>query len=287
MSASGEPPEDGSQLDWSLVCVLEHADAEGWASHQLAAPPAVVEHFGIAVQRYAGATLMIANRGEILGLNRVLGLGIDERLTPALLDEVIARYHALGVTRAILQICPRAIDAAAAAAIEARQLGAKNRHAKLWRRPDPLLAADTDLRIAKIDRSLAELYGTVAAHAYGDPPILAAGHSATIGQKGWRHFIAFDGDRAIGTAALYVSGPAAWCGFAATLASDRGRGAHCALLAARVREAAEQGCEVVTCETAEETPERPNPSFRNMRRMGFEVAYFRPNYLWNRGLSAE
>jgi hypothetical protein len=52
------------------------------------------------------------------------------------------------------------------------------------------------------------------------------------------------------------------------------------MLAARVREAAEQGCEVVTCETAEETTERPNPSFRNMRRMGFEVAYFRPNYLW-------
>lgn len=281
MISSGERLEDAPPLDWSLVSLLEHADSEGWASHQHAAPSAVVDHFGIAVQRYAGATLMFASRGDFLGLNRVLGLGIDERLTPALLDEVIARYRANGVRKAVLQLCPHAVDAAAAAALEARHLVASNRHAKLWRRPDPLLEANTDLEIVEIDRSSAELYGSVAAQAYGDPPILAAGHSATIGQKGWRHYLAFDGDRAVSTAALYTTGSAAWCGFAATLASDRGRGAHCAMLAARVRGAAEQGCEVVTCETAEETPDRPNPSFRNMRRMGFAVAYFRPNYIWN------
>jgi hypothetical protein len=281
MTASSERPEDGAQLDWSRVCLLEHADTEGWASHQSAAPPAVVEHFGIVVQRYGGATLMFASRGDFLGLNRALGVGIDERLTPAMLDEVIARYRAMGVTRAILQLCPLAIDAVAAAAIEARKLKARNRHAKLWRRPDPLLTAVTDLRIAKIDRSCAELYGFVAAQAYGDPPILSAGHSATIGQKDWRHYLAFDGDRPVATAALYIVGSAAWCGFAATISSDRGRGAHCALLAARVRDAAAEGCDVVVCETAEETPERPNPSFRNMRRMGFEVAYFRTNYMWS------
>src|SRR5438477_7979354 len=109
MDASGEPLEYGAQLDMSLVSLLEHADTEGWASHQLAAPPAVVEHFGMAVQRHAGATLMFATRAEFLGLNRVLGLGIDEHLTPPLLDQVIDRYRAMGVTKAVLQLCPRAI----------------------------------------------------------------------------------------------------------------------------------------------------------------------------------
>jgi hypothetical protein len=31
-------------------------------------------------------------------------------------------------------------------------------------------------------------------------------------------------------------------------------------------------------ETAEETPVRPVPSLRNLLRLGFEVAYLRPNY---------
>jgi hypothetical protein len=36
----------------------------------------------------------------------------------------------------------------------------------------------------------------------------------------------------------------------------------------------------VSVETAEDTVQRDAPSFRNMQRLGFEVAYARPNYLW-------
>jgi hypothetical protein len=35
-------------------------------------------------------------------------------------------------------------------------------------------------------------------------------------------------------------------------------------------------------QTAEDTVSRDAPSFRNLRRLGFEVAYARPNYLWVR-----
>jgi hypothetical protein len=47
----------------------------------------------------------------------------------------------------------------------------------------------------------------------------------------------------------------------------------------RIRGAAVLGCTWVASETAEETPERPNPSYRNMRRAGFEVVYMRENYV--------
>jgi hypothetical protein len=140
---------------------------------------------------------------------------------------------------------------------------------------------DTDLDIVEIDPSWARVYGETAALSYGDPPVLAGGHSATVGRAGWRHFMALDAGRPVAGAALFQFGDVAWCGFAATLAEDRGRGAHCALLARRVRAAAEDGCSIVVCETAEETAERPNASYRNMRRVGFEVAYYRPNYVWN------
>jgi hypothetical protein len=39
------------------------------------------------------------------------------------------------------------------------------------------------------------------------------------------------------------------------------------------------GCSHIITETSEELPHRPNPSFRNMMRAGFDVVYQRPNYM--------
>ncbi len=71
-----------------------------------------------------------------------------------------------------------------------------------------------------------------------------------------------------------------YLGPAVTLESHRGRGAQSALIARRLREAAALGVDLVTVETAAETDERPVvQSYRNLRRLGFEEAYRRPNYL--------
>src|SRR5437016_755930 len=84
------------------------------------------------LRRRAGATLMSASEGDYLGLNRVLGLGIDEPLTPSLLDEILDHYRSVGVTRALFQLCPTMIDAQVLATIESRGLRTSSRHAKLW-----------------------------------------------------------------------------------------------------------------------------------------------------------
>ena len=52
----------------------------------------------------------------------------------------------------------------------------------------------------------------------------------------------------------------------AALPEARGRGAHSALLAHPIRDAAELGCEWIACETVEDRPERSNPALRNMWR---------------------
>ena len=79
--------------------------------------------------------------------------------------------------------------------------------------------------------------------------------------------------------ALYLHGEYATLTFAATLPAFRGQGAQAALIARRFQEAAMAGCRWMLTETAEDTPSRPAPSFRNMRRYGFNIAYPRPNYL--------
>jgi GNAT superfamily N-acetyltransferase len=92
--------------------------------------------------------------------------------------------------------------------------------------------------------------------------------------------MAFDSDLPVATGAMYVDGAYAWIDFAATLAEYRGRGAQTSLLAQRVRDAAKLGCQWLVVETAQELPDKPAPSYRNMVRHGFVEAYVRPNYLW-------
>ena len=80
---------------------------------------------------------------------------------------------------------------------------------------------------------------------------------------------------------LKKDGADAWAefGYAAVLPEARGRGIQAALIAARIRAARDSGCKWISMETAEETLEKPSYSFRNARKMGFEVVYLRPNYL--------
>jgi GNAT superfamily N-acetyltransferase len=59
----------------------------------------------------------------------------------------------------------------------------------------------------------------------------------------------------------------------------RGRGAQSALIAARLEAARRAGCHWACVETSADTPEKPNPSTHNLRRLGFTDAYERPNWV--------
>ena len=101
-----------------------------------------------------------------------------------------------------------------------------------------------------------------------------------IGRAGWQHYLAFEGDTAVGAGALFIKNNIGWLGFGGTLASHRKRGAQGAIMAQRIRAAAEAGCDWVITETGEDTPQNPNPSYHNMVRTRFTLAYQRANYIY-------
>jgi hypothetical protein len=76
-----------------------------------------------------------------------------------------------------------------------------------------------------------------------------------------------------------VKGATGWVGFGATLPSHRKRGGQGAIMARRIAEGIDLGCKWLVTETGEDSPERPNPSYHNMLRTGFQLAYQRPNYI--------
>ena len=140
-------------------------------------------------------------------------------------------------------------------------------------------AAFTTARIKEIGRENAEDFGRIIQTVSGMPERMAGWPASLVGQPGRRHFMAFERDKPVGTAALYCENGWAEFGFAAVLPEARGKGIQAALIAARIRAARESGCPWVTMETAEETLEKPSYSYRNAKRMGFETMYLRPNYL--------
>ena len=111
------------------------------------------------------------------------------------------------------------------------------------------------------------------------PPGLQPWLENLANRPNWRVYLAFDGDQPVACGALFVRGEVGWLGVAGTLPAYRRRGGQGALMAQRIRDAAGLGCCWVVTETGEDLPARPNPSFHNMLRTGFTLAYQRPNYL--------
>ena len=83
------------------------------------------------------------------------------------------------------------------------------------------------------------------------------------------------------TLSLELSEMAAWSDF--YKAGSAQSTSECGLMARRIRDARELGCKMPVVETAEDTPQKGAPSFRNMLRLGFQVAYVRPNFILSNG----
>lgn len=255
--------------------VLERAESEAWAEIQGNVSEAFRDRFGIRVHRVSGTVALVAPLTDMLALNRVWLPGDAAELREDVLDEVIALFREAGAPRFVVHWPSSALPVEATDWFTDRGFRTGYPMAKMCRHTSVPVASRSTCAIAGIGVTEAEQFGAIAALGNELPPFMAPGFTSTIGLAGWRHYLAIDDGRPIAAAALHVAGDIGWCGFAGTLPAHRGRGAQSALLARRVRDAAADGCAWVTCETMADTAERPSQSFRNMTRLGFEVAYMR------------
>ncbi|HKW12556.1 MAG TPA: hypothetical protein VJO33_19365 [Gemmatimonadaceae bacterium] len=269
-------------LPSSLAAEIELVEAEAWAELQLSLAPEFRKQYGIQVQRVGGAVLLLATGSSTLAINRVIGLGFTTPLNECQLDGIIAAYASAGVERFVIQWSPEAIPLEATEWFAQRGYRLVSKNVKVYRRAgalpnDPTI--DSRLRVKQIGPEDAETFERIVARPLGVPEGLGPGIRSTIGRREWRFYLVHDDARPIAGAALYTRGKHAWCGLGATIESDRKRGAQTALLARRLSDAAALGCEWVSADTVAETADRPNSSYRNMRRVGFSELYERPNFL--------
>ena len=113
---------------------------------------------------------------------------------------------------------------------------------------------------------------------FGMPEQLAPWLAAIVGREGWRAYVVRDRDMAVGGAAMFVSGRTAWLGIGAVQEGARRRGGQGALLARRIADGLRLGVTGFATETGKPSPGEPHPSFSNIQRAGFAVAYERRNW---------
>lgn len=255
-------------------------EAAAYGDLVAAAPADFARAAGLRTSVIAGATLLIAPGIPDTTFNRAIGLGVHRRAAEADLDDVITQFREAGCKNFWIHANPFATPDALPRWLQARGFAPPSRRswAKMMRggEPPPEFGDAPDVGVARP----AEEAGAVEAirGAFGMPSAFGAWFTALAHRPRWRLYAARDGSRVVGGAFLYVHGAEAWLGAAGVLKEFRGRGAHRALMALRIREAGAAGCNEVHTETGESIGDEPNPSLANMRRCGFSCVCSRLNY---------
>jgi GNAT superfamily N-acetyltransferase len=253
------------------VNAAELGELEAFRDLYAAAPPGL----GACSKELGDALcLRLEPLAAVTMFNRALGLGIGEPATDEQLDEAL---DFLREVQAYVTVAPEAEPEDLGDRLAARGLAPERGWTKFSRPVTDPPEVRTELRVARDDPG--DAFAEAAQRGFGVPKFFREWLAGLARRDGWQCFAAFDGDSPAAAGALFVCGRVGWSGIGATVPEHRGKGGQSALLAARIKAAAEAGCEIVVTETGEPVGGLPNGSYRNIVRAGFEPLYVRRNYL--------
>jgi GNAT superfamily N-acetyltransferase len=268
-----------TEISTSLVRDCEVAELSALTSWYESVSPLAASAIDAGHRRLGGGLLVHASV-DVLMFNRVLGLGVTVPALERDVDQALEHFRLTGARRCMIQVAPGAEPSGLIEWLEARGFYRHNHWIRLVRElSEPIPLAPTNLRLAQFGAEQALEFGRLEAEAFQHPLDVAEFTAGLVGRSGWEFFGAFEGDDLVAAAGMRTHGPVAWFSFNATRADQRGRGAQSALIAAHLVSARDAGCRAICAETAADTPEKPNPSTHNLRRMGFRDAYERPNWV--------
>lgn len=243
----------------------------------------VRQRMGISGRRF-GRGVAVSVRNDPSGFwSRAQGFGFDKPVTGELISEVLAFFRSEGTEVVNFQLAPEVLPDDWAGICRSHGLTEGPTLVKLARDAGPAEQPPTTLRIGPIKPADRAAWAAVQIEAFGFPDDdgRIAEMLATINDlPEVTGYAAWDGDKLVATAALYVGGKVGQFVSAATLPEYRGRGAQSALLARRVEDAFAAGCRWIAADTGKPGDGEQNPSLNNLLRAGFKVLYDRPVWVW-------
>jgi GNAT superfamily N-acetyltransferase len=263
-----------------IARLVEFGEGCAWENFFSTAPDDYRSELGLHVDHLGSAIVLSMPGVEDTFFNRIIGLGLVESVTEGMLDELMSFIHGVGSKYFMVNLSPSAHPPEIQYWLAERGFWTVDYHAKLFRRASPPPETNTTFRIELTGRDFAEAFAYVACQAFGESEIMHSWLASSVGKTGWRHYVAWDGDQPIATGSLFIQDSFAWLGHGSTLPSHRRRGTQSALLARRIKDGLALGCELFVTDTSPDTPQAPNSSYRNIIRAGFQLAYFRQNFIY-------
>lgn len=273
-------PFKSMSVSEELARNLEIVEIKAWTDFYRSAPEQLANDLGIFVESSASTCSTIVSKIDVLAFNRAIGMGLEVPLSNSMITAQRDLFENKGVSRFFIQMCPVAASQRVIDLLLSHRFKHHNNWVKLIRDTSEPASVETDLRVEQIGPDRARDFASILVTSFEWPDIFGDWIESAVGLDNWRFYLAFDGAEPVATGAIYINGEYGWIDFASTLQSHRGRGAQGAILTRRIKDAAAAGCKWLTVETAEQTPEKSAPSYRNMLRFGFEVAYLRANYIY-------
>ncbi len=243
-----------------------------------AAPGPVRERMGLRSELVGTALVSVASHEPSILWNRAIGLGMGAPAGSDDLQHIRGIYEAAGVTRFFLHLHPRAKPPDLREWMAGAGLEKTRGWMKFERDASPPPEVRTDLRVERIGPEWAADFGRIVAGSFDFTGAAGEAVAALNGRPGWHQFMSFDGDEPAGAGVLFVDSGYGWLDLGATLPAYRGRRSQQAILAARIRYAAEAGCHTLFTTTGEEVPDDPQLSYANILKLGFREAYLRENF---------
>jgi hypothetical protein len=273
-----------------IVPLLELAEAEEMYEFESLVAGEERTALGMAsVRLHGGVCLSVGNDPDGYW-SKALGFGFEAPVTTSLVSDVLDFYAAHQSRMAVFQFAPLVLPADWEPIARKFGLQPGAGVVKFAAPVDTVIAAGLSAELGKglfveavrPEHAAPWAQAVVAGMGMNDNCFLP-GSIATVGHPAWRPFGIRDSDgNYVAGGNLRIHGPIATLFAGSTLPQARNLGAQGALVRARALAAREAGCEWLFVETGVPTPERPNPSYRNMLRYGFKSAYQRPNWVWKR-----
>jgi ribosomal protein S18 acetylase RimI-like enzyme len=267
--------------------LAEQAQALAYFDFEAGAPAATRAALGMTLARFGGGTVMALRNAPPLW-SKALGFGFEEPVTASLIERICDVFRAQGLHQGVIQLPPSVTPGDWGEIRAKHNISPGTGLVKLVASTELVIeladltgSLDAGLRVGRVAAADADEWASVMASVFGyDSDPMQAMCASSVGRSGWVPCAVWDGDRIVATATTHFHQRAAHLFGGATLPEARGRGAQTALLVLRARAALAAGCRWLVAETGAEPPGGHNSSLHNLLRLGFQIQYVQPNWIW-------
>ncbi len=242
--------------------------------------PELAAQLGVTRHEIADAWVGVASAlpSTAVVINRAIGLGLRQPAIEQTVKSIIAAYEGAGCERYFVHVHPDVDSARLNGWFEKAGLEWARGWVKFERGRDPVPEASTALELRPAVAADGPAIGRIIADAFDLGDAAAPWIALMIGRPGWHVYVSVEGGVIAGTGSMLIRDRQAWLDWGATAPDFRRRGSQSGLMARRLQDALDLGCETMFTTTGEEIAGDPQHAYKNIIKSGFRPLYTRLNY---------